>query len=238
MGVAQRNVSDSVVILTGPPGCGKGTFGNLLHSHLMTQGHFMSYLFEMGGACRQLFKNENLDQFEKDLYTEIPWEVMQSGGILPDELILKLFFYRMKKQIKMSKEYGLQNLNRSSIFIIDGIPRTESQSSQILANMFSSEWGIGYKNVVTVNFDLPTNICLERLERRAIKEGRTDDKDKKTRSNRMLEYNIHRESVLSVLAKHTRIFDEILDGSECPEAVFQMVSKMVMPVLDEIRSKK
>jgi adenylate kinase len=85
--------------------------------------------------------------------------ILDSGELVPDELMTRLIHDR------------LQQPDASEGFILDGFPRTMAQA-EALDRMLAE---IGRTMTLVFELQVPDEICIERLTRRAQQEGRPDD---------------------------------------------------------------
>ena len=111
-------------------------------------------------------------------------DVYDRGDLVSDDLMIELIKTRLAQP---DTEGG---------FILDGFPRTTVQAEE-LARMFSD---IGRSFNVVFALQIPDEVALERLRKRADIEGRADDTDESIR--RRLE-NYHRET--KPLVEHYRV---------------------------------
>lgn len=157
-----------MIILFGLAGSGKGT-----------QGKALSEIFgwrwlSVGEAIRQHGGYE---------------EIINNGGLIPDEDVIKL----MDKQIKKSEAEGFD-------VILDGYPRDKEQAEYIMNNMADKIDG-------AIILEVPKEELYARLALR----GRDDDKEKESIDRRfeIFEQNIY--SILPLLKSHN-IPVERVDG--------------------------
>jgi adenylate kinase len=136
------------IVFFGPPGSGKGTQAKLI-SHELGIVHLST-----GDILRNKLKDE--DALSVQLQ-----EIMSSGNLVSDELL---------NQIIVDK---LTSKDCFKGFILDGYPRTITQSEFILSFMEK-------KNIIfdfIFDFQINFQIVQERIISRSQKEKRTDDND-------------------------------------------------------------
>ena len=157
-----------MIILFGLAGSGKGT-----------QGKALSEIFgwrwlSVGEAIRQHGGYE---------------EIINSGGLIPDEDVIKL----MDRQIRKAEDEGFD-------VILDGYPRDKEQAEYIMNTMADKIDG-------AIILEVPKEELYERLALR----GRDDDKEKASIDKRfeVFEQNIY--SILPLLESHN-ISIEHVDG--------------------------
>jgi adenylate kinase len=159
------------VLLLGPQGAGKGTQAKRIAAEYEIP-HISS-----GEILRaEMQAGTELGLRVKDVYDR--------GDLVSDDLMIELIKTRLAQP---DTEGG---------FILDGFPRTTVQAEE-LARMFSD---IGRSFNVVFALQIPDEVALERLRKRAEIEGRADDTDESIR--RRLE-NYHRET--KPLVEHYRV---------------------------------
>jgi adenylate kinase len=84
--------------------------------------------------------------------------IYDAGELVPDDLMIDLIRERLEQDV----EDG---------FVLDGFPRTMAQA-EALDEMLRE---IGRPLTIVLQLDVPEEICVERLSRRAAEEGRVDD---------------------------------------------------------------
>lgn len=157
-----------MIILFGLAGSGKGT-----------QGKALSELFgwrwlSVGEAIRQTGGYE---------------DIINNGGLIPDEDVIKL----MDKQIKKAEAEGFD-------LILDGYPRDAKQAEYIMDTMADKIDG-------AIILEVPKDELYERLALR----GRDDDKEKESIARRFAIFEQNISSILPLLeAKNIPI--ERVDG--------------------------
>ena len=172
-----------MIILFGLAGSGKGT-----------QGKALSEIFgwrwlSVGEAIRQHGGYE---------------EIINNGGLIPDEDVIKL----MDKQIEKSEEEGFD-------VILDGYPRDKVQADYITENMADKVDG-------AIVLEVPKDELLERLALR----GRDDDKERSSIEKR---FEIFEENIGQILplfeAKGVPV--EYVDGVGAVEKVTERLVEVV-----------
>lgn len=172
-----------MIILFGLAGSGKGT-----------QGKALSEIFgwrwlSVGEAIRQHGGYE---------------EIINSGGLIPDEDVIRL----MDKQIEKAEEEGFD-------VILDGYPRDKVQAEYIAENMADKIDG-------AIILEVPKDELIERLMLR----GRDDDKERSSIERR---FEIFEENIGEILplfeAKGIKI--ERVDGVGAVEEVTERLVAVV-----------
>ncbi|MCX7957903.1 MAG: nucleoside monophosphate kinase, partial [Deltaproteobacteria bacterium] len=126
-----------IIVLLGPPGCGKGTQAQ----KLMDAMHLPQ--ISTGDMLRKALKEGTPLGLEAKRY-------MESGQLVPDELVINI----MKERVKSGDcEKG---------FILDGFPRSIPQAEALDAMLKD----IGKKIDVAINFDVPEDELILRISGR------------------------------------------------------------------------
>ncbi len=134
------------VILLGPPGCGKGTQGNLLARELGAPR------VSTGDLLRAAVKDGTPLGKRAQSY-------MDKGLLVPDEVVLGLI-----EEVLASPEA------RAGI-LMDGFPRTTAQADAV-ATLLQKR---GTQVDAVVSLDVPDDELVTRMQGRAAQEGRSDD---------------------------------------------------------------
>lgn len=146
------------VILVGPPGAGKGTQAKLLQETLGLPQ------ISTGDLFRFNLKNETeLGQLARTF--------MDRGELVPDEVTVAMVEDRLSRD------------DCSGGAILDGFPRTLAQAAaldELLAKL-------GGQIDIVPSIEVPQDVLVERLLKRAILEGRADD-NRETIRTRMQVY--------------------------------------------------
>jgi adenylate kinase len=176
----------------GPPGSGKGTQASMIEKE------FHLVHLSTGAILRS----------EVARGTEIGKEVariMAAGDLVPDDVIVRIVRQRLPES-----EVGAGVL-------LDGFPRTLEQA-RALDEMLASE---GHRVDFVVALDVPEEVLVERILRRAAIEGRPDD-TREAIAERMHEYHKLTEAVLDYYRRRgVRVIE--VDGLGDPDEVFERI---------------
>jgi adenylate kinase len=134
------------VLLLGPQGAGKGTQGKLIAVE-----HGIPHIATGDMLRAAMATGSELGRLVQPIY--------DSGQLVPDDLMIGLIRERLGQG------------DAKGGFLLDGFPRTAVQA-EALDEMLEE---IGRPLSVVFEFQLPEEVCLERLRRRAEEEGRVDD---------------------------------------------------------------
>jgi adenylate kinase len=134
------------ILLLGPQGSGKGT-----------QAKRIAAEFDLAHIATGEILRSAIGA-ETPLGLEVK-PIVESGSLVPDELMIKLIRERLEEE------------DTREGFILDGFPRTMAQA-QALDAMLAE---IGRQLDVVFELQVDDDVAVERLGKRAIEEGRTDD---------------------------------------------------------------
>lgn len=136
------------IILFGAQGSGKGTQAKLLlEKNLLKHSHFESWQI-----LRALGSNDNM------IWEHIR-EIINTWGLIKDEIIYKLF------------EIFMNFIGKDEYILSDWFLRTLNQMYYYLHKMHLA-WD---RDFVGIFYDIPRDVALERLAKRAEEQGRSDD---------------------------------------------------------------
>ncbi|MDP4220808.1 MAG: adenylate kinase [Bacteroidota bacterium] len=141
------------LILFGPPGVGKGTQAERLRDH------YHLHHISTGDILRAAVKAGTPLGLEAKKY-------MDSGGLVPDEVIIGLV-----------REVLLRDQAEGKGFLLDGFPRTVAQA-EALEKIFSE---LAIPDVHIVSLDAPEDELVTRLVKRGLESGRSDDTEETIR---------------------------------------------------------
>ncbi|MBY0587593.1 nucleoside monophosphate kinase [bacterium] len=191
------------MLLFGMPGSGKGTQGQAIGS-IPPFFHVST-----GDIFRQLYKAGPLGR-EVERFTSV-------GKLVPDELTVQIFFNHMDLHIR--KQTFLPDRN---IILADGIPRTREQARMIAEKI----------DVVRILFlKLPDEEeAVQRIKRRAIKEGRLDDADESVIRDRLATF--HRQTADALSYYDDSLITEI-NAADSPIAVLAELAREINTALVE-----
>jgi adenylate kinase len=134
------------ILLLGPQGAGKGTQGKLI-SHEYGIPHIAT-----GDILRAaMAAGSELGCKVKPIY--------DAGGLVPDDIMIELIRERLGAD------------DTAGGFVLDGFPRTAVQAEALDEKLDE----IGRSLNIVLEFQLPEEVSIERLTRRAGDEGRADD---------------------------------------------------------------
>jgi len=134
------------VLFLGPQGAGKGTQGKLISSE-----YGIPHIATGDMLRTAMAADTPLGRQVKPIYDR--------GELVPDDLMIELIRERLSQD------------DAGEGFVLDGFPRTSVQA-EALDQMLAE---IDRPLTVVFEFELPEEVCVERLTKRAAEEGRIDD---------------------------------------------------------------
>jgi adenylate kinase len=183
-------------LIFGPPGSGKGTQAVRISEEL----HLVH--LSTGEILRAEMARGS------DLGKEVE-RIVAAGDLVPDELMDRVVDARLDEG---GKPPGM---------LLDGFPRTLEQA-QALDRMLARR---GLKVSFLLALEAPEELLIERLLKRAEREGRVDD-TKKVIEERMREYHHRTEAVLDYY-RRTGVPVLEVDGVGTVEEVFDRVRRVL-----------
>jgi adenylate kinase len=147
------------ILLLGPQGAGKGTQGKLISAE-----YGIPHI-----ATGDILRTAIAAGTELGRQAE---PLLNSGQLVPDEVMIGLIRDRLAQE---DTQRG---------FVLDGFPRTAPQAEALDAMLEEIDRPL----TVVFEFQLPEEVCVERLRRRAEEEGRADDTPEAIRTRLRLYY--------------------------------------------------
>ena len=169
------------IILFGKPGAGKGTQAAFL------KNQFNLVHISTGDVFRYNIKNQTeLGNLAKSY--------MDRGDLVPDEVTIQML------------ESEVEKAPDAAGFIFDGFPRTTAQAEALDAFLSSKDMSIS----ATIALDVDEDLLVERLLKRGLESGRTDDRDAQKIRNRFEEYNAKTAPLIDYYKNQDKFYE--LDG--------------------------
>ncbi|KAA0227360.1 nucleoside monophosphate kinase [bacterium] len=187
----------NTVLLFGPPGAGKGTWGKILG---MMPGF---YHLSTGEMFRKM-------DTESELGIKV-MEFMRRGELVPDNIVFNLWTQHMQTAVLIGSFKPQRD-----ILILDGFPRTPHQA-QTLKNVAS------VKAILLLHCpDL--EILIRRLHRRAVLENRHDDASEPLIRQRLVVFEREMHKTLAALPQE---LIETIDVSQAPVHILAAISAVL-----------
>jgi adenylate kinase len=133
------------ILILGPQGSGKGT-----QAQRIAASYGLAHI-ATGDMLRQAMAAQS--EFGRRVQP-----LYDAGHLVPDDLMIGLIRERLQQDV----EDG---------FILDGFPRTMAQAEALDAMLREIERPI----TAVLQLDVPDEVCVDRLSKRAHEEGRVDD---------------------------------------------------------------
>lgn len=186
------------IVLIGPPGSGKGT-----QAKQVSQKYNLKHL-----STGDILRNEVKNQTPLGIQAKA---IIDRGELVSDDIV-----------IGMIKNF-IENTTNTNGFLYDGFPRTVAQAEAL--NKMLQQKDMVVNGILFM--DAPENIFVERLQKRAEIEGRTDDADSNVIKKRLVEYYEKTFPVKEYYEKHfTNVFFTIHAAQEV-EKVFEDICKII-----------
>ncbi len=186
-----------VILLFGPPGSGKGTWGKILG---MMPGF---YHFSTG----EMFRHLNV---ESDLGKRI-METMRRGELVPDAIAFDLWQQHLNNATLIGRFHPPKD-----ILVLDGFPRTPPQ-----AEMLKS---VAVVKVILQLDCADREILVERLHKRAVLEGRHDDANETIIRRR---FEVYDRETAKTLAHLSGDLIEFIDVTVAPVQILAAIGQVL-----------
>ena len=184
------------LIFLGPPGAGKGTQASILANSLGI----------LHISTGELLRKERKDKTKRGVEAQ---SYIDRGALVPDRIVMEIVQEQLTKP------------EAKAGWILDGFPRNVSQADALDELLM----GLSQKSCdCAVSFDVPELVLVERLKKRAIKEGRTDDTTEVLR-NRLKIY--HEETAPLVAFYSDRQILEMINGFVSRESVTDALKEVI-----------
>ncbi len=195
--MSDQDIIKEAVLLIGAPGAGKGTQGE-------TIGHLPGYFHcASGDIFRALEKDSALGQKVA--------EYASAGNLVPDELTIEI----VGNQLNAWVEDGTYN-PAHEVLILDGIPRTQNQASLISELVMMRR---------VIHLSCPDREALvDRMKKRALAKGRTDDADEEVIRNRFSVYEAETKPILEYFGEG---LISTIDAQQQPVKVLREITEIL-----------
>jgi adenylate kinase len=191
------------VLLLGPQGAGKGTQGKLIAAE-----HGLPHIATGDMLRSAIAAGTLLGEAVKPIY--------DAGQLVPDDLMIELIRERLSED------------DARDGFVLDGFPRTAVQAEALDETLDD----LGRPLSVVLEFQLPEEVAVERLRRRADQERRADDTDEAIRTRLRL-YHEQTEPLI----EHYRARGNLvgIPAAKPVEAVFAEIESALEAVQRPVR---
>lgn len=186
------------IILIGPPGSGKGT-----QAKQISEKYQLKHL-----STGDILRNEVKNQTPLGLQAKA---IMDRGELVSDEIV-----------IGMIKNF-IENTKNTIGFLYDGFPRTVAQAEAL--NKMLQEKDMVVNAIIFMN--APDNVFIERLQKRAELEGRSDDADINVIKKRLVEYYEKTFPVKEYYEKHFTNAFHTINAAQDVNKVFNDICQII-----------
>jgi len=193
------------LVLSGPPGSGKGTQGNMLAQK------FNLYYISTGSLLRKEVKADS------ELGNKVK-EYIDSGNLVPDEIVIQL----------IEREIKLQNHVKG--FIFKGFPRTVLQSYILDGLLRRMNMSVS----MAIELSAPTLEMIKRLDKRSRSDlARPYDMSTELIIHRLEEYEIKTSRVMELYKKQNK--HQVINALGDNEEIFDRLSQTVEAAIKKAR---
>lgn len=190
-------------IIFGPPGAGKGT-----QSASMVRDFNLCHL-----STGDLLRAEIAARTELGMHAKA---LIDAGNFVPDSVVEKIIENRMETEKDVRG------------FLLDGFPRTISQAEDLDAMLARR----GESVTKVISLMIPDETVRARIHHRAAIEGRADDIDEETISNRIRTYHEKTEPLIAYYKACGKYFE--ISGDRGPgEAGIALVYEDVRKLMQD-----
>lgn len=185
-------------ILFGPPGAGKGT-----QASSMLEKYHLCHI-----STGDLLRKEIAEGTELGLQAKT---LIDAGALVPDEVVIGMIDHQFKSV------QGVEG------FLLDGFPRTIAQA-EALDTMLEKE---GKEITAVISLMIPDEMIRERIKHRATIEGRADDANEDTITNRIKTFHDKTEPLIEYYQKtgHYTEIDGIGTIEEVRARIFAVMDR-------------
>ena len=179
-------------VLFGPPGAGKGT-----QATAMVERYNLHHISTGALLRKEIAAGTGLGLQAKAL--------IEKGCLVPDEVVEGMIENEFKT---------IQGVNG---FLLDGFPRTLPQAEALDRILAKNSETV----TATVSIMIPDEMIMERIQGRALKEGRADDASEDIINTRIITYHNQTEPLIDYYKKVDRYHE--IDGTGTIEEVQQRI---------------
>ncbi len=184
------------IVLFGPPGAGKGT-----QSPMIIEKYGLIHLSTGDMLRDEIKRGTKLGEEVKHL--------IEAGNLVSDEIVFEMVCEQ------------LENSKAPKGFIFDGFPRTAKQAQMLDKEMADHNAKID----LMIALQLKDETIIERIQKRALIEGRADDADVNIIRNRIKNYNEQTAIVMDYYKAQGKL--HFVDSNQTPQDTFAAICKIL-----------
>lgn len=184
-------------ILFGPPGAGKGT-----QAAPLSKEYNLCHLSTGSLLRAEIAAGTELGMKAKTL--------IDAGNFVPDEVVEGMI------------ESKFNTVKDVEGFILDGFPRTISQAED-LEKMLAAR---GEEVTAVISLMIPDSLIRERIKHRATIEGRADDANDETITNRIQTYHAKTEALINFYKEKGKYIEVDGDGGPGQEGIDKVTERI------------
>ena len=186
------------ILLFGPPGSGKGTWGDILDR---IPGF---YHFSSGAMFRALSPDSKMGQ--------LALSCIRKGELVPDPQAVALWQEHMQNLITVGHFVPDQHY-----LVLDGLPRTRAQAEMVQEDL-------DVRLVLSLDCE-DRNLLVKRLSGRALMDHRVDDANEEIIRNR---FKVYDQQTEATLARYPKEMIKIVDVAQAPHKILMDISQALV----------
>ena len=191
------------ILLFGPPGSGKGTWGGILDR---MPGF---YHFSSGAMFRALSPDSKMGQ--------LALSCIRKGELVPDPQAVALWQEHMQKLITVGHFVPDQHC-----LVLDGLPRTGAQAEMVQEDL-------DVQLILSLDCG-DRDLLVKRLSGRALMDHRVDDANEEIIRNR---FEVYDQQTESTLARYPRKVIQTVDVAQAPQQILLDISQALVKHLTD-----
>jgi adenylate kinase len=189
------------ILFFGPPGSGKSTQAKLLDKKKF-------FYISTGELLRHMRDGA---EFQSGALGKKITKIMEAGGLVPDRTMIDLLF----RYLSQAVSEGIFKPDKQ-ILIFDGIPRNTTQIRMLNDH-------VQVIQIIDIHFS-SDSILKERIRKRAVQEGRSDDKNRGIIEKRLA---IYKNETAEVLKHYPKNIIYKINGDDSVKEINQQIKNIL-----------